>query len=392
MYLGTFFLYIAISFAFCVVFKYHCSFKQIERKAHFSRERWFQRRYKRSLLLVILFAVFLVFIAVFRLVDYGYGGTDAIYYVNSFNSVPSISYVIKSNSSLSDLFSKQEPLFLIYESIIKKGFNDYHYFFLFTYSIIVISFFKTIITLYHSNNISYAPLILMLYPFVHSFNVLRGWLSIALCLFSMLAFWNGRRFFSLLLIMCAGLFHYIAFSFLLVWVFFFVDDISPKLFSRKVILIAIIAMNVLCLLYRTVVFSFLGGTKYAYYFSFIPDSIPVGFFPYIVICALGVYFLPDISEKGNNARKSVIMLAINLGLMYVIVFFDAWRINDFFWIPRMYVLSEIYGVVKKRAKGIIREVIIIGLTVFLLLSFYLALDSLYERSGVFPYLLSIRLR
>ena len=105
----------------------------------------------------------------------GIGGADAYTYIGLFLNVKKISFNIFNILS----FNGTEPLFNYLMYFIRQFTDNYHYFFIIIYSIIIICYMK-----FYSKNIKDNKIIiitlLFIIPFISSFNLMRNSLAASL--------------------------------------------------------------------------------------------------------------------------------------------------------------------------------------------------------------------
>ncbi len=326
----------------------------------------------------------LLFFAVMRKIEPGVGGTDAYEYLQKIDSA-NISY----SSYLDALRTKSllktgEPLFQLFIILCNKLPHSHAVFLLVVYSTIIYCFLR-FIRKFYDKTLNLFPILLLICYFLSSFNILRSWLSVALCLISFNLIADKKYIKSIVLILIASLIHYVGFCFLLVWLCCFLYDKKPRLFSRRSLLIFCVGINVLTFVCQSVLINFFTDTKYSSYMGLLNTVSIIGHIPTILICFYSVWLFDKYKDIDENIAKCIIAITINLSLMYTIIFLLGWRINDFFALIRMYMLSVFFYDFKRKKYGTIYSVL---LYLFIVVIFIQQMLSLRASSGVFPYLLS----
>lgn len=340
-----------------------------------------------------LFSVFLFF-AVFRTIRETIGGTDAYSYLELFwnSNDDLISYI--RGIKITELFSSGEPLFKIF-NIIMRVITDNRYIYLaVVYGIIIASLIDFVKFFYYECHY-YFSLILVVCAYLYSFNIMRSWISISFCMWAFIALVYNKWVRSLILIIIAGLIHYMAFAFLLVWLICFLYSLKPHFFSKKKLLAIVVISNAACFVARSFIMQFVMTTKYLYYEKLFGTEVSIwGYLPGILICIIAIlYYRNDscfLSMNSIEARKRVyasLALTVNASLVYIIVAMYAWRINDYFMLIRMFAISIIYEQLLLNPKN--NKEIVVFVYLFTIACFIQQMLGLKESSGVFPYILSL---
>ena len=334
-----------------------------------------------------LITCILIFFAVFRYVSNGYGGTDAYSYVLEFqNMKASVSEYLKIDRFLR-FWNYSETLFLLITLLFRSLTVNYHIYFLFTYGLIVIGLLSFVYETY-DNKSNFFTLILLFCSYLHSYNVMRGWMSIAICMFAVINIRKRKWRKSLFLIFLAALFHYMSLAYLIVWLACWIDYKLPSFFTRRRLIIIVLLSNLISLLGRAILINIIMATKYSYYKDYfdMPVSL-LGYIPTFLICLAAIIMYPKFKASGRFSSTAAIMLAVNLALLYGIVYLFAWRVHDYFAPIRMYMLSEFYIVIPEYVK---EKVLAKGLiSIYVVALFIQSLHGLFESSDVFPYILCL---
>lgn len=326
----------------------------------------------------------LLFFAVMRKIEPGVGGTDAWEYLQMIDSANiSFSSYLDALQTKS-LLKTREPLFQLFIILCNKLPNSHAVFLLIVYSIIIYCFLR-FIRKFYSKTLNFFPILLLTCYFLSSFNILRSWLSVALCLISFNLIVDKKYVKSIVMILVASLIHYVGLCFLLVWFCCLLYDKIPQLFSRKNMLIFCVGINALTFASQTVLINFFTDTKYSSYLDLLNTVSIIGNVPTILICLYSIWLFDKYKDSDDKIAKCIVAMTVNLSLMYAIIFLLGWRINDFFALIRMYMLSFFFYDFKKKKDGAIYSVL---LYLFVIVVFIQQMLSLRESSGVFPYLLS----
>lgn len=332
----------------------------------------------------------LLFFAVFRYVHDKYGGTDAYSYVKEFQefNVP-LSYYLNVDRFIC-VWNYGETLFKLFTLVMRKITSDYHPYFLVIYSLIISGVLTFIYKFYHKKSYFFT-LILLIPCYIHSYNVMRGWMSIAICMFALVAINNKKWLKSLIVIYIAILIHTLAVVFLAVWFVCWFRYKHPKFFTRNKLVFLVLITNLCAWGGQKIVYNIVMQTKYSFYQEYFNMEVSAwGYLPSFFVGVLAVIFFPKLKELGEKAELCAILCAMNLAFFYIIVFLPGGRFHDYFALIRMYILSELYCVVLGSfKKGISKRIVSVMLNLLIVIIFIQGMWGLYESADVFPYILSI---
>lgn len=349
--------------------------------------------YKTDVSSIVVF-ILLSFFAVFRRIEItGIGGTDAASYLQRFRAAGNIIEYL-TNTDISQVLHIDEPLFKIYNMLIRSVTSSEHVYLLISYGLIIVSLISFVKFFYNKESF-YLSLILVTCAYLYSFNIMRTWISLALCVYAFKQIIYNRWIKSAILIVAAGLIHTMAFVFLLVWLICLVYSKFQLIFSTKTLLTIVLLSNLICVLAREIVYTFIMSTKYSYYEKLFAGSASLlGYLPGIFICVASIFLFDRLrietytnEIERNKKVYCILALTINLSCMYLIVGMFAWRINDFFLLIRMFMLSIVYEFLKRYSVPN-KKIYILGLIGFTLILYLQQMLGLQASSGIFPYSLS----
>ena len=269
-----------------------------------------------SIEIVILFGI-LLFFAANRTISEGIGGTDAQAYLDILDS---------NTGTIGDYFREiqrrgildvEEPLFKIMNIIFNRlGVSHKTY--------IYILYFLS----------------LLIYFYLVSFNIIRTSLSVSICMLAFVSICKKRWKKSFVIILCASMIHYMALAFFGVWLVCFLADKKPGWFKRKKLLLIAALANIGSFVARKLVFAVIMQTKYSFYADYFLQDISIwGYLPGILICFFAVWMIKYVDKQDTRKYFVIVSLWVNLSLMYIIIGMLAWRINDYFFVFRVYALS-----------------------------------------------------
>lgn len=337
--------------------------------------------------ILITVGIGMVFFAAFRDI---YVGKDTVSYINRFVYDPVISV------NWSDVLSLNsgEPLFRVFLYFVRSFTDNYHVLFIIIYTIITIAFLLFLVNAYCEYvditrpklYYSFIPILLATSYYINSWNVLRSWLAVAFTLFSFLFLAQDKRRLSLVLIIIAGLIHYTAFVFVVIWIAFILDE-KGKILSNRF----------WCILFAAFGFSIIYGsasllrnyflnTRYISYVDNVSNWI--SFVPGLIVSLSTIMFSKELHKHGPIANACVKMQPFRIALM-AFSFIGGSRIGYFFVLQDIYLISLLYSYVpivlrRPSPKILLRTLIIL----FVIVLFLNNLITMAESAGVFPYKLS----
>lgn len=326
----------------------------------------------------------LTFFAVSRKVDFtGLGGTDAITYVYEFQHMTnSLASYINIDKILA--LQQREPLYYLLAWLIRNFTENYKVYFFVIYLIIGYCMSYFAVNIYEKGKkSSLLPLILLFVTYLHSFNVMRNWVAIAICMVGLIKLKEGldKKFFVYLIIGVG--FHYSVSILLLPYIFY-------KLLKRRdkirIFLLSIIPSGaVMLILAHEIIVNFFTDTKYRTYMT--SQSSWLGYIPVLIIALLAIYFYDDLVTISKKNKLAVIGVSINAAMIYAYVMLGAYRINDCFIFFRIWILIELTKVLKMKYRNQTLLIAITCLRLFIIVYFVLQLKRILTQSGILPYIL-----
>lgn len=335
------------------------------------------------------------FLAVFRSVKEGVGGTDTGEYIYFFKNCWG-SYDFMMEHIASDL------LFKWINQGVRLFTDDYHVFFLLAYSFIVYSF-MTFIQRFCTNISNPIPLLMVFYLYLRGFNTLKSNFCIALILLGLTCVANKRYFSAYLLLICTFLTHKSGFLFGLIIPF---SHILNKYRIKKRYLIAISAfLFMMAAGIRDYFIEFasmndLGGAYGSYAANAKENS---SLFSGVVECFMQYVLVATIIFFSNKIIKISHLygykVSSNLDMLITICYFDAilipfnvmmgiWRGYEFCMIPRICMWTYILFFLSEAFPRNSRIVVNTAYLLVILIWFIFRLNRTYMASNLMPYIFS----
>lgn len=356
------------------------------KKANINRARFVPFIRSGEFLFYVCFVCLFVGLAVCRQVGNNIGGIDALSYINIFE-----------NSLKQDgRFETQEQLFLILNKAIRYVTDDYKFYFLICYSIIAFSYIFFIRN-FIPEDISYSPFILLIFPFLKSFNTLRSSLAVALFLIALVFLKKKKTRFSFIIILATFFVHRMSALFILFIPFYLIyKKTFTQLSGSRLYLF--FAINILAgyacakLIQQYVLAIQLVSSTDSYYLS---TSIGVNIFerwpmmfPYILLFIAYVFGYKKLDDN-NTTNLLKLLCAFDIIIMPVSLVLGMWRANEYLYVARLtmwglllYQYAKIFAAPSRKIFEVVVLLAFISWLVF-------RLCSEGEEIGVMPYIINI---
>lgn len=310
------------------------------------------------------------------------GGADAYAYIMRFENANE--YFSKFEFFGFLRLSNEEPFYTLLTVVIRILTDNYHIYFGVIYGIIISCFVYFVYNMYDKESNLLSLLLLTPY-YIYSFNIMRTMLAAALCAVAVVKVKKNKWGKALLFSILAFFSHYSALIFILVIVGAFLYRRSQFKVNKYKLLIGAICCNIVSFAMFSVIKNILLSTRYSSYFLADLDYSVLGWIPTIFLCVVTILFTRDFLEYNNVNYLILIAITMDFALMYIMVARAGWRMNDYFHLIRMFVLSEFCTVTEKRFEhGTSRMMAKIAVNVFIVILFVQFLFSL-RADCVYPY-------
>lgn len=366
---GTLIFYISLSIIIALLFKIAIQKKENKNNIYI-------------LIYIILFGL-LNFIAIFRYIDVRIGGTDAIAYIKLFNEATLVPFNFIKIITLNG----KEYLFYNMFYIFRIFTNDYHYVFLLIYSIIILAYI-VFITKNFKTTKRYMVLMLMILPYLNSFNVIRNSLAGAIGLIALNKLKDDKKIHFYILTIIATLIHYTA-------IILIVFEIYNSIFKKKIlkksknIKVLYVVIVVLELIIYPLLINYLENSGYSTYLG-----LQYSLWGYIPILLLFIATeitkrdLLKIIEKDENIIFYNAFIFYCLILPILIPFNGPSRLNIYFEIPRFIIWGYVFDIFQnkiKQFKGRNVHIYNFILSVILIIWIIFRIFRTWELAGIMPY-------
>ena len=336
----------------------------------------------KKIVLLLVISLLTCF-AVIREVSYGVGGTDAITYVRDFlNMRKSLANYIDFEKVLS--LQQREPLYYLFGWSVRRVTDNYKVYFFLWHFFIVTGFVYAAVKSYKKDSWgvgSVLPLMLLFAGYIHSFNVMRNWLAIAIAMIGLSFLRRENLKYYFLFLFMAVCIHY---STIVLTLPFLMSKLFKRLDNIKIPLaIFIVVGNMLIYSYISFFSSVFAETKFSSYMEV--QSSWFGYLPILLIAVVGLIFYDDLIKMEPSNKFVLWGVALNATMFIAYVKIGAYRINDCFVIFRVWLLIELGRLFYNRFKGWKRVSLVYGTNIFIVVYFLQQLNLLVRTSGIIPY-------
>lgn len=336
-------------------------------------------RVKISSLCYLIAFVILVLLATLR--SYNVGPDTAVYVGYFKNIAP---YRFKFGQLLT--FNQMEPGFQLFLQIVRLITDDYHFLFLISYSLISFSYIRYISLSFDSKS-DYVILEIFIFYYVSNMSGMRSAMGMIFLLPSFIALSEKRYIKSLLLTIVAASFHYtIAFNLIIIFLHWI---LSGTLFREKrwVLPPSIIGAYAVGFFSLRYIYSFISTTKYNFYHVNYDDLSLTGSLFIILLAVLIFANYKKLIELYNNENLNRFYIVISFLAIYPIIYLTgAYRVPNYYAMPRLKMWSDIACLHKRRLTGIENFFISVCLQFFVFLYLLFKFTRMAE-SGSFTYIL-----
>lgn len=333
----------------------------------------------------LLFILIFTFIAVYRRIDLGIGGTDAPDYIENFTHI----------FEYSSRFQEQEQLFLYLNRFVRTFTDDYHVFFFICYSFIAFSYVYFLKNFYSPKS-SYIPLLLLIIPFLRSFSSLRSSLAISLFLIGLVLFLvKQKRNWGILFIIATFWIHrmsilYIAFvPFYYIFRYRIVKLRGKKLFLFFLIFLVGGYLSSKFLQNYVLAMQFFYSETDAWYLSRSLDMSLMSRWPmminYILLLSAIFYLHKRIpsTDRMNNLK---ILVSYDILVMLPSLIFGMWRANEYLYLARLAMWGVLIKVFLDHFKPILRPFLRVVIFVLFLSWLIFRIYQDYAELSIMPYM------
>lgn len=334
-----------------------------------------------------------LFVTVFRKVDYGIGGSDAIQYVLYFRDC------LKPN--LHTLYAEHLDIgFQLLTKAIRFFTSNYKIYFALIYGIIIISY-AVFINEFTPTNIYYEPMLLVFFVYLRGFTSLRTNISVAFLLLAIVSLYRNKKILAAIwLILCLGM-HIASFLFVPFFAFYFLYNNKRLKIYQWGLLYGLILVGAKVVQQIVMRMTGLRGA-YAYYASanlnasFFDNGWKIAF-GQLLLLGLFFVFQSDIVKAVRNYSEVdkkryqfiYLMCAYDFLMIPVNFILGIWRGYEYFYIPRLILWGIVIKTISYYLKASNRKLLrIVTLLVFLAWMIF-RVYSTYEDSLLMPYILDL---
>ena len=335
-----------------------------------------------------LFILIFTSFAVVRQVSYEVGGTDAQRYIELFETV--LKYPGR--------FADQEQLFLYLNIGVRYLTDDYHIYFLLVYGFITFAYCYFIRT-FCPKDVSYIPFLLLIWPYLKSFNTIRSGLAIAFFLIGLVMLKKKRTWLSVILIIATLFIHRMSLLYIPFLIFYrlFYEYISHINGVRIYVFFAI--YMVLGYWVATWVQEFVVASQLVFSTSsdewYLTQSLNSNLFsrwpmmfPYLLLLLSILFFskkLPN-SEVINYLK---IFVFFDILMMIPSLIFNMWRANEYLYVARLAMWGVLINIFLHKFHPTTRPFLQIGIFIGFLSWLVFRVYQEYEELSIMPYVFDL---
>lgn len=341
-----------------------------------------------SRLYTILFFLMLLFLAVFRKVTYNLGGSDTINYIDNFQTIFKGGIDRQNNSDL-------EWGFQTITKAIRSLSDNYHVYFMFMYGIIIYGYIK-FIKRSCPKGLVYIPFILLMYPFLKSFNTMRTSVAIAFILIG-ISYMNKSKLLSLFLIAFSVLIHRISLLFVFVWPFYYVMNKRLIEMSRiKFVIVTLIGIVVVFLVslqfqQYAILYQIADGTDAYYIQATLGQDYLMRYPMFLGQLLLFVFlFLNYNSISWDDKSKSLRTLFIyDLWMVPAGLVLGMWRSIEYLYLVRLSLWAILIYALTQKSSQVVASFIKISFFFVFAAWLIFRIYKEYEDTKISPYILDL---
>ncbi len=342
---------------------------------------------KQEFLFYGLFVFIFTFLAVVRQVSFNIGGTDAQRYIEIFENV--LKYPGR--------FEDQEQLFLYLNIAVRFITDEYHVYFLLVYSFITIAY-TCFIKTFCPPKISYIPFLLLLWPYLKSFNTLRSSLAIAFFLIGLVMLKKKRIYISMALIMATFFIHRM--SLLYIPILPFYGLFHKRLSRMNGTWICVFLTAYMFLGYWSAIWvqefmftaQLLFSSSDEWYLMQSLDSSLLSrwpmMFPYLLLLLVLLFFynkLPK-TEVLNYLKTFVVF---DILMMIPSLIFNMWRANEYLYLARLIMWGILINLFLQKFHSKSRPFLQFGIFIGFLSWLVFRIFQEYEELSIMPYIFDL---
>ena len=352
------------------------------------------KKIKISLSILSWYIIWLFF-AVFRFVDVGRGGSDAVTYISYFS-------ICLDNDSNHIYARHNDFLYVILNKGLRIFTTNYHWLFFVVYSIMILSYIQIIKKLCIKKYISYIPISILIYIYIRGFTSIRTNLSVSLVLLSIVCC-SRKKYKSSILLAFSSVFMQKASIFYAFYLAIYMLYKEKKLTLSKCIIFMILSsiagvISQWVILHTNI--SFLESGAYVYYAgislekSFFDSFWKIAFPQLLLLAALIILnkkLLVFENKMDIDSREKFrfvrLLCYYDIMLIPVTYILNLWRGYEYLYIIRLimwgYIITCCSADLSKNTRKIFKLVCLLLFLSWMAFRLY----KTYEDSALMPYTL-----
>ena len=332
----------------------------------------------------VAFIIFLVIFAISREVTFGIGGQDALNYKLIFENI-----LFDSNR-----FEEQEQLFLYVNVLIRSFTDNYIVYFAVCYGIIALGYLL-FIKEFAPTKISFIPFVLLIFPYLRSFNTMRSSIAIAVFLIGLVLLNKKKTVWAIITILSTFFIHRMSILYIAILPFYFLSQKYDILKNNRLywgLLIYIPAAYLFALYMQDYmsVSDFVNEQDLYYVSASRGENLlqrwPM-LFPHMVLLLFLFKYNKKVLET-YNCRMLMLLCVFDIIVMPSSLVLNMWRATEYLYVARLIMWGMIIKIISSNIYGSQKNFVhIISLTIFISWLVF-RICSEWDDAALMPYILN----
>ena len=306
------------------------------------------------------FSIFIILLFVFSFRDSSVGA-DTQGYIDAIRETKTISFTLTVNG----LLSSREPLFLIVSYLLQKITTNYTVY-LFFWGIIISYAYTKYIKVFWNDKNAFVFLVMFVAEFHYGLNVLRTAIGAAFVLLSLCAYAEKKTKKSIILGICAVMFHYTAIVHMPLLILLHVIDNYEKIGKKKAIIFLILG-SALTMFIIPYALRYFVSTRYHKYVETLGAGNVLGRWYVIITIAYSIILLFKKKNGTRDEKITIITCAYNIILLLLNVFLGAYRVINLYTMPRISLWSANFPQGKGKVNRFVYKIVVMSVVIVYLL-------------------------
>jgi hypothetical protein len=293
-------------------------------------------------------------------------GTDTNTYVEWFLNAQRYSFSYQDFIYLGN----SEPLFQLYQVIVRSLSSNYTFYFIISSIIINLSYVFFIRNFTSKKNV-FVVFILIAFMFYYDMSALRSALGMSFVFYGLISLKNNKIVKSIFLFYIGSMFHYTLLIMLFFILFYLVMRLLRRVKIKNSVIFFMIVLFVVFLLSQVgLLRSFLQETQYAAYAS-LSQTLLGYWFIYLLIVFFIIYWKKYIHNYTRDKEVIFFLILFQFVIMPVIIFLGAYRFINYLMLPRLVFWSYLLYYLRFDIHKYFKNRLLINIVYFIFVTLYL---------------------